>query len=207
MQISYLLVDQARLAKKALSFSNTNRPTGTPVGLFFSIGSKPCSCRIQDCFFIRHRGTKLVLVPTATLPLYCGIGDPVSRGFDLKAAGGLQSFFSSFLSYKISQQRVLLGCCPWPTGIKQHLFCKSRFDWAGLLASMFRQARSVSHSSPISPRTAELHAGKNSTQPATRIAVPFIQGGALGYQLPSPDHASRPKHSTPSQGQPWSPSP
>ena len=85
----------------------------------------------NHCFFIRHRGMNLVLVPRAALPLFCVSAYPLSRGFDLKGAGGLRSFFSSLLICKIGEQRVLLSCCPWPTGIKQHLFRKSRFDWAG----------------------------------------------------------------------------
>ena len=39
--------------------------------------------------------------------------------------------------------------------IKQHFFCKSPFSEVGHLASMFREARSVSQSSLISEKTAE----------------------------------------------------
>jgi len=40
---------------------------------------------------------------------------------------------------------------PAPSMIKHYLSCKTRFEWAGHVASMFMEALSVSHSSLISP--------------------------------------------------------
>ena len=40
---------------------------------------------------------------------------------------------------------------PAPSMIKQHLFCKTRFEWVGNVASMSMEALSVFHSSLISP--------------------------------------------------------